>query len=138
MIKPAQLLLVIASIPVLCVSVAASAQEREVWACQSVRRAGLFWENGKWDATGFTADTLLLTIDGAQSQWKTSDLEMEATCVDNSEFTSCLDRYLGTSHVVLNKEAGIAAYSALYGAVRLPRNGVRDDVSVGSYTCTKF
>jgi hypothetical protein len=140
MIRSAQQLLALAAIPAICLSGIAAAQEKEVWACQQLASAGLFWENGKWEVGRLNPTTLLLTIDGANSKWKYGDLEFPAACTTStfSNLITCLDDILGSSFVVLNRDAGIAAYSNVYGAVRPPRDGGRDSPSVGSYNCTKF
>jgi hypothetical protein len=140
MIRSAQQLLALAAIPAICLSVTASAQEREIWACQQVEGAGLFWENGNWQVSGLNPQPLLLTIDGANGKWKQGDAERQGPCTTPiySTLISCVDSTMGTSHVVLNRDAGIAAHSNVYGAVMPPRDGYRDSPSVGSYNCTKF
>jgi hypothetical protein len=138
-LRPRSLLLAIAVVPALCFPVTAHAKEKEVWACQSIEIAGLKWKNGNWSANSFTPQTLLLTIDGVNSTWKSNDIEFPATCVENRLYTSCSDSFFGAAVLVLNKEDRIASYSDLLGGVTRPSNdGRRDSLHVGSYSCTKF
>jgi hypothetical protein len=136
--RPASLLLTLA-IPV-CLCGTASAQEREIWACQGVESAGLDWENGSWKVTRFIAEPLLLTIDGANSNWKRgSGSERNAICTDRFETVSCVASVLGTEVVALNREQGLAAHSFLGGGVMSPSaSGERDSISVSAYNCSKF
>lgn len=132
-------LLPLAAVSAICLSSIANAQEREVWACQGIERAGLLWENNQWQVRRFNIETFLLTIDGENSSWKVgSGSETSAVCT-KPFYVSCTDTTLGTRMVVLNRDSGLAGFSELFGAAFPPMADVgRDAPNISALNCTKF
>ena len=139
------------TIILLCFSVAANAQDQEVWACQQEESAGLFWENNRWVRKGLLPENLLITLPTAPPQMfphEISDNHSHGTykfgdepdsgmfCRTNlGEIVSCVS-LAGLEFFLLNPETGRLGYAALFGA--LMRSNERDTVYSSIYNCTKF
>jgi hypothetical protein len=140
------------TITLLCFSVAANAQDQEVWACQQEESAGLFWENNRWVSSGVIAETLLITIPTAPPRhirneitdnrnngtYKRGDAQDRGMfCRTNtSETVSCISG-AGNNFFLLDRETGRLGFAALVGALSMGSN-YRDSVSSKIYNCTKF
>ena len=127
-------------IVLLCFSIGAIAQEKQIWACQ--QEAGTIlhydWEDDRWKSRGVSNNLLLLTIDGASSSYKIGDREMALVCSEEfevlvrSSVTSCANN-VGAEQILLDSNSGRMGMSYLFGAlIRL------DDVAAQIYNCTKF
>jgi hypothetical protein len=58
-----------------CFSIEAIAQEKEIWACQQEEGTMLDWEDGSWEQYLQTLQPLLLTLDGDIAIVKEGDIE---------------------------------------------------------------
>ena len=128
------------TITLLCFSVAANAQEKEIWACQSATGDGaaVNWQNGSTTIMPLSPTTLLLTIDGVASNLKLDGEDIPAMCTDDA-WVSCLDE-TDTYHLILDKLGGQAALSSLFAAV-LPkdfRNENGGAIYAVYFSCSKF
>ena len=52
------------TIILICCSIGATAQEKEIWACQQLESTMLSWNSDGWDPYRVTPKPLLLTING--------------------------------------------------------------------------
>ena len=112
------------------------AQEKEVWACVQVKGAQINWENGSWERSGVTPESLLLTIDGVNSSYKQGDYNpWKLNCSLGDGRVSCVSRNIG-DHIYLDPASGKMGISFLGGA--LDTGDTRDSVSAQIYNCTKF
>lgn len=130
---------IITAIALMLVSTLLSAQEREVWACQSIDSIGFRWEDGNWKGTLFNDANILVTLDGENSTLKLEGFDYRVECSQAESFLfplywSCSDN---TTLFVLNPETGQAGYSSLFGALD-PDRASRDTVFTALYQCTKF
>ena len=129
------------TITLLCFSVAANAQEKEVWACQQEASTMLSWENNRWVQKRLYPETLLLTINGYFSFITQSDRRLTMSCeahdllsvVQNSDqIFRCI---APSSMILLNTETGQLGMTDILGAVS--KTARRDTVSVKIFNCIK-
>ena len=126
----------LATITLLCFSIGAIAQEKQIWACQQVKGTLLRWEESKWEDYGISPGTLLLTIDGNQSIRKEGDSNVPLECAVKFSIVECTADFTAGTSIVLDPETGKMGMSELYGALSIGQT--RDTVSVEVFDCTKF
>ena len=131
------------TITLLCFSIGATAQEREIWACQQEAGTQLVWEGGRWKSIGVTPTPLLLTIDGANSSYKQGDSETKLVCSEEREIFAlnlrvvrCSD-ILESDQILFDKNTGRMGISYLFGALMEEEMRI-DSVAARIYNCTKF
>jgi len=131
------------TITLLCFSVAANAQEKEVWACQQEASTMLSWENNRWVQKRSYPQTLLLTINGNFSSITQNNdngylkMSCEAheilSIVQNSDqIFRCI---AGSTMILLNTETRQLGMTDILGAVS--KSARRDTVSVKIFNCIK-
>jgi hypothetical protein len=112
--------------------------QAEVWACQSIERAGLYWENGSWNSTRFVPVNYMIKVDRMNSSIQSNGETQHMTCNSVPAFPAevqCLSRAPGTNFL-LNTETNLGALSYLIGGT--VTGAVRDSLSVSALQCTKF
>ena len=57
-------------IVLVCFSIGAIAQEKQIWACQQQAGTMLRWESDRWETYGVAGQPILVTIDEASSNYK--------------------------------------------------------------------
>ena len=113
----------------------AIAQEKEIWACQQLESTMLSWGSNGWEQYVVTPEPLLLTVNGANSSYKTGNDELRLQCSPLESFekrTSCISSTSG-DHLLLDPETGKMGKSRLYGAINNAYS-----VTAQIYNCTKF
>lgn len=118
----------------------AVAQEKQVWACQTVKNTMLMWENSSWRQTGIIPDNILITINAdntGSAKRSTEDYSNNLTCTSPrlGSYYSCLDSAL-LEHYLFSPDEGKLGISSLYGAIMT--SAERDTVSAEIFNCTKF
>jgi len=126
------------TITLLCFSVGAIAQEKEIWACQSESdgAAGIVWRDGSANIASFNQQTLLLTIDGENSSYTLNGTDYSAVCRVEG-WVSCIDE-TNTQHILLSTTFGQAGLSNLFATVLPPSTRDNNNIYVVSFNCTKF
>ena len=124
-------------IVLLCFSIGAIAQEKEIWACQPEAGTLLSREDGGWKPYGRYPKNILVTIDGANSSYKEGEDEYALSCSKVEYFpnVSCLDFTMST-HLFFNSNSGKMGMSSLYGATSTGDSTYT--VSAQVFNCTKF
>jgi len=129
----------------LMLSPIASAQEAEVWACQSIEAAGFNWqteEGYRWESTQLAAADMRLTIAGTNSFYNLDSLDIPLICEEfdgptPEKFVSCVrGNNLAYDFLVLNVTHGQAALSLLGGAIT-SNTFYRELVTTTLYQCIK-
>ena len=121
------------TITLLCFSIGATAQEKEIWACQTEAGTQLIWEDGRWNNYRVTDNQLLLTLDGANSSYKMGSDTTQLTCTEDFGRINCFGTYMPATNIFFDPDSGRMGMSYLYGAV------IRmDSVAAQVYNCTKF
>ena len=110
----------------------------EVWACQTVRAAGLSWENQQWVVSSFVSRNYLLRLEGENSSYAEDGTTYPTEC--NSDFygsnrVRCHDNFGGT--LIFDTQTGQGGLSFLIGAVT-ESNAYKDSIVVRALQCTKF
>jgi len=123
------------TIVLICFSIEAIAQEKQVWACEQLAGTMLNWEDGSWEPLLLKPRNILVTIDGANSSYRLEETDVPLTCND-AIFVSCLGT-VDSEHLYLNTIHGKMGMSRLFGAAT-PSGDERDTVTSAIYNCTKF
>ena len=126
-------------IVLLCFSVVANAQGKEIWACQLNIGHFLHWEGSGWTRWGDEHHTKLLTIDGSNSKI-TYELgtELPMLCHENDMgHEVCLNDNQG-QFSMLNPNTGTLVMTSMLAAIVPPAVRGNTDVITQIYNCTKF
>jgi len=123
------------TITLLCFSIGAAAQEKEIWACQQEAGTQLIWEDGRWKSFGVTDTQLLLTLNGANSAYKIGSIMIGLSCSEAFGNISCFSTYTGDRHIYFDPDSGRMGLSSLYGAVI---KADTESVYTQIFNCTKF
>ena len=115
----------------------AIAQEKQIWACQQEAGTMLNYRNGRWVQSSIIPETLLLTIDGANSRVKEGEQEGLLSCskVEGPPEISCLT-IMKDMHYYFSPLNGRLGVSSLLGATLTGEE--RFSVAAMIYNCTKF
>jgi hypothetical protein len=118
----------------------AIAQEKQVWACQTVENTMLMWENSSWRQAGIIPSNILITINAdntGSAKRSTEDYSTNLTCTSPrlGSYYSCLGPAL-LEHYLFSPDEGKLGISSLYGAIMT--SAERDTVSAEIFNCTKF
>lgn len=108
--------------------------QAEVWACQSIKEAGLKWENSQWVTTAFLSQNYLITIDGDNSTYSINGRSVSTACHAEWFGVRCNNDSGGT--ILLNTNTGLGGISVLLGGLVTPTS--TDNLSVAAIQCTKF
>jgi len=120
-------------ITLLLLSPTITAQEREVWTCESNESAGFSFIGNEWVKQEVHSEYYLLTVDGSNSNLRNNGLDMPMECVTNLSFYSCSNF---TDLFVLKSTTGRAGYSTVNGIVQ---NGDgSDSIAAAVLQCTRF
>ena len=130
------ILLVVFTLPLM--AQAQPPEGQDWWACQSIASAGLIYELGKWEATGFISEQkFILIADGdslSTSSVLKAGIEPKPKCrVSTLGKISCTDTLGGS--LLFNKALGRGAISQIYGGAS--DGDTRDTLSVTPFECTK-
>lgn len=117
----------------------AVAQEKQVWACQSITNGqGFGYKEGSWVEANFGITNYLVTIDGSNSKYGYDGNEYSTNCEDFTYYSNphfrCGDATGGT--VLLNPDAKLAVIFEGLGGISARET--RDTVSIALLQCTKF
>ena len=115
----------------------AAEEEKEIWACQATDVNGYSWENSKWERTGFSTKTYVLTVDGTDSFVKIDgdDYALECRIRLALEKVGC-DDFDGYS-IILDTNTGLGAFSKITGAAYEAEDGSKDAITISILHCTK-
>lgn len=116
----------------------ASYGEAEVWACQSLHRVGLSWENDRWSPANYHGRNFLLRVDWDNSSVSVGGSPISLTCAPldpGPTIFHCINIIAGLS-VRLNRESGQGGISFIHGSTST--ESLRDSLSVSALQCTKF
>lgn len=126
---------------------ASSAQEKEIWACQSNDSNGFRAQDGRWEEASYAGRNLLFTFDSTSSALKFSDANITRnfSCdsltwqpSDSSEIEDdlyrCYETNTGMGVFSLNPSTGDAGYGYILGAVTTGGS----NVYVELFHCTRF
>lgn len=123
---------------ILILSNAATAQEKQVWACQTTASTGLVGNRTDWQIQSGQPKPLLLGIDGANSSYTISGFEFPIPCTNSTNsslnFATCNSDGIT---IVLNLENGLASMSSILGVV-IPSTNAPMALELITYQCTKF
>ncbi len=114
-----------------------AAQEKEIWACHATDVNGYSWGNSKWERTGFSTKTYVLTVDGTDSFVKIDgdDYALECRIRLALEKVGC-DDFDGYS-IILDTKTGLGAFSKITGAAYEAEDGSKDAIAISILQCTK-
>lgn len=122
------------TITLLCFSIGATAQEKEIWACQQVEGLMLQWEDDDWSVYRVKAQPMLLTIDGPKSSFKRGDdnTALDCSVLPPVSRTACTS-IGGAYYILIDHLSGEMGFSFLGGAMDRT-----DSLFSSAYNCTKF
>jgi len=112
-----------------------------VWACQTLKAAGMSWENGHWETSSFNfRPNYLLRIDGTNSSYQEDGETYTLVCessflsVRATFYENC--RGVVNETFLINSENGLATYMSTIGGII--SGNQRDGLIVSALQCTKF
>ncbi len=119
-------------------SVAAVAQEPEVWACLDSRSSGLQWDNRRWVQTSFRSSNFILTMSGARSSISVNGDSIDLECAVSiiPQVVRCHD-ILGIQ-LLFNTVTHVGTYSSIVGGVIGPgADSYRENIEVRTFQCIR-
>ena len=130
--------IIIAGVLLLVSALLVAAEEKGIWACQATDVNGYSWENNKWERTGFSTKTYVLTVDGTDSFVKIDgdDYALECRIRLAFEKVGC-DDFDGYS-IILDTKTGLGAFSRISGAAYEAEDGSKDAIAISILQCTKI